>query len=144
MRKPDLRWSALHPNPSGRRLCPICPDDAVELRAEKASTHAEVGQKILTLMAFMLGVDGVASSLLLVALKVRADHTDEYLYARHWLNSLGTGALYATMIMGPWILLQQGFIGNRFVAAAVWMLLMAFPAAAAKWTVQPHPHHEET
>jgi hypothetical protein len=86
-----------------------------------------------------VGIDGVAASLLLVGLKVRADHYGEDLFARHWLNSIGTGALYAFMIAGPWVLLDHGILINRFVAAGVWMLLMACPAIAAKWTVGPQP-----
>jgi hypothetical protein len=96
---------------------------------------------ILPLMAFALGIAGVASSLLLVALKVRADHTGECLYARHWLNSITTGAGYAMLVGGPWLLVQEGVTINRFVAAALWMILMALPAMAARWTVQPHPEH---
>ncbi len=108
----------------------------------KHASHETMMTTMLPLTAFMIGIAGVASSLLLVGLKVRADHTGEELYARHWLNSLGTGAAYATIICGPWLFMQQGFVINRFIAAAVWMVLMAFPALAAKWTVQPHPHHD--
>jgi hypothetical protein len=92
---------------------------------------------------FMLGITGVAASLLLVGLKVRADNCKEALYSRHWINSITTGAIYALMIWGPWILIELGMFGriNRFVAAAVLMGVMAFPAVAAKWTIGPAPKH---
>jgi hypothetical protein len=99
-------------------------------------TAAGFVSTLLPLMAFVFGIDCVASSLLLVALKVRADHTGEALFARHWLNSLSTGAGYAVMICGPWLLTQKGIPINRFVAAAIWMSLMALPALAAAWTVR--------
>ena len=35
------------------------------------------------------------------------------------------------------------YVVNRFIAAAVWMILMILPAMAARWTVQPHPHLEQ-
>jgi hypothetical protein len=88
---------------------------------------------------FMLGITGVAASLLLVGLKVRADNSAEPLYSRHWLNSITTGAIYALMIWGPWILIELGLFSmiNRFVAAGMLMGVMAFPAVAAKWTIAP-------
>ena len=100
----------------------------------------DFGRMVATYLAFLVGIDGVAASLLLVGLKVRADHFPEDLYARHWLNSIGTGALHALMITGPAILLDRGIVINQFVASGIWMLVMAFPVIAAKWTVGPHPH----
>jgi len=91
-------------------------------------------------LAFAVGIIGVSSSLLLVGLKVRADHSPVPLYAKHWLNSIGTGALYSVMIWGPWVVMSQFHI-NKFVAAAVWMTLMVFPAIAAKWVIGPHDEH---
>jgi hypothetical protein len=112
------------------------------LLSRKTGSSDLMGTMILPLMAFALGIAGVASSLLLVALKVRADHTGEDLYARHWLNSITTGAVYAVLIAGPALLWQEGVVINRFIAAALWMILMILPAMAARWTVQPHPHLE--
>lgn len=94
---------------------------------------------MLTRFAVMLGLTAVATSLLLVGLKVRAERSPVPLFARHWLNSLGTGALYALMVWGPWVLMTHQFFINRYVAASIWMALMAFPALAAKWTIGPHP-----
>jgi hypothetical protein len=99
-------------------------------------------QELVIHLAFMLGIIFVAASLLLVGLKVRADHYDQPLFARHWLNSLGTGAVYSLMIWTPWLFWHHSFSINRFVFAALWMILMAFPAIAAKWTIAPHPHHD--
>lgn len=87
--------------------------------------------------AFMLGIAGVSTSLLLVGLKVRADHSAALLFARHWLNSIGTGAGYALIMYGPWIILNHSIVVNRFLAAGVWMLFLAFPAFAARWTIGP-------
>jgi hypothetical protein len=104
--------------------------------------HTPVATQLPTLVqnvAFMLGITFVGCSLLLVGLKVRADHTDAQLYARHWLNSIGTGAVYSIMIWAPWQVMAPGAHINRFVAAAILMLLLAFPAVAAKWTIAPHP-----
>jgi hypothetical protein len=92
-------------------------------------------------VAFMMGIVGVTTSLLLVGLKVRADHYPIALYARHWLNSIGTGAASATMIWLPWVLIHHDFVINRYLAAVIWMVLVAFPAVAAKWTIAPHPDH---
>ena len=88
--------------------------------------------------AFMLGIAGVSTSLLLVALKVRADRTAIQLYAKHWLNSIGTGAAYALMMFAPWIIFNHAIIINRFLAAGILMLILSFPALAAKWTIGPH------
>jgi hypothetical protein len=46
------------------------------------------------------------------------------------------------MIWTPWLFWHHSFSINRFVFAALWMILMAFPAIAAKWTIAPHPHHD--
>jgi hypothetical protein len=101
-------------------------------------------QAFMVRMAFMVGITGVACSLLLVGLKVRADHCAVQLYARHWLNSITTGGVYAFLIWIPWMVMQhmQGVVLiNRFVAAAIWMVLMSIPVLAAKWTIAPHPDH---
>jgi hypothetical protein len=107
--------------------------------------HLDVARQIAIYLAFLIGIDGVASSLLLVGLKVRADHAATDLFARHWLNSIGTGALHVFLIAGPWVLMDPS-IGlnvriNRFVASAIWMALMAYPAVAARWTVGPAVQH---
>jgi hypothetical protein len=107
----------------------------------------DLARQISIYLAFLVGIDGVASSLLLVGLKVRADHAATDLFARHWLNSIGTGALHAVLIAGPWVLMDPSVglhVGiNRFVASAIWMALMAFPAVAAAWTVGPAVQHTE-
>ena len=89
---------------------------------------------------FMLGIVGVSTSLLLVGLKVRADHVKEPLYARHLLNSMGTGSLYAFLVWGSWFLINEKIYINQYAAAALWMAVMAFPLMAAKWTIGPHTH----
>src|SRR6185295_12503913 len=88
--------------------------------------------------AFMLGIAGVSTSLLLVGLKVRADRSAVPLYAKHWLNSISTGAGYALLMFAPWIVFNHSILINRFLAAAILMLILSFPAIAAKWTVGPH------
>lgn len=110
--------------------------------AEVLFLHPSAAASIWFRMGFTMGITGVSASLLLVGLKVRADHSSVNLFARHWLNSLATGAMYAFLIWGPWILMEKGVMVNRFVAAAVWMVLMSYPAVAAKWTVEPHPEHK--
>ena len=109
--------------------------------------HFDLARQVAVYLAFLVGIDGVASSLLLVGLKARADHSATELFARHWLNSIGTGALHAFMIAGPWVLMDPS-VGlnvriNRFVASAIWMGLMAYPAVAARWTVGPAVQHAE-
>jgi hypothetical protein len=89
-------------------------------------------------MAFVFGITGVGSSLVLVGLKVRDDHTAAVLYARHWLASLATGAAFSMIVWGPWLVAERGVSFNRFVAAAIWMAVMAFPGVSALWTVGPH------
>jgi len=111
--------------------------------AETLLTHsgASISQLLPGMVmrfAFMLGIAGVSTSLLLVALKVRADRSQVQLYAKHWLNSIGTGASYALMMFAPWIIFNHAIIINRFLAAAILMMILAFPAAAAKWTIGPH------
>jgi hypothetical protein len=108
----------------------------------RVKTGIDITQPMTMGLAFMVGVAGVAASLLLVGLKVRADHTGDDLYARHWLNSITTGAAFCLLLCGPLFFMSEGWTINRFVMAAVWMLLMCFPAVAAKWTVGPHPHLE--
>lgn len=88
--------------------------------------------------AFMVGIMGVSASLLLVGLKVRADHSSIPLYAKHWLNSIGTGSAYAFMMYAPWVFINHSIVINRFLAAAILMAIMSFPAIAAKWTIGPH------
>jgi hypothetical protein len=92
---------------------------------------------LIARFAFMLGIIGVSASLLLVGLKVRADHCAVALFARHWLNSIGTGAAFACMMYLPWLSVNHGIIVNRFMAAVVLMAFMTFPALAAKWTIGP-------
>lgn len=101
-------------------------------------------QALAMRFAFMIGIIGVAMSLLLVGLKVRADHTDHDLFARHWLNSIATGALYALIIWGPWLYFYKGLVINRGLAAAVFMLVMMFPLGAAMWVIGPHPTKYQT
>jgi hypothetical protein len=110
--------------------------------ASRTGSSASAMQDFWVHFAFMFGITGVACSLLLVGLKVRADHSAVQLFARHWLNSIGTGAAYAFLIWVPWIVMTQldGLISiNRFAAAAVWMAVMSIPIFAAKWTIAPHP-----
>jgi hypothetical protein len=93
-------------------------------------------------MAFVIGITGVGASLLLVGLKVRDDHTSKILFPRHWLNALGTGGLFSVIVWLPYLVVDGGVISvsiNRFVLAAIWMALMAFPGIAALWVVGPHP-----
>ena len=116
-----------------------CLDLAEALLMNRSVPFSQQLPELVQHFAFMLGITGVAASLLLVGLKVRADHVEEQLFARHWLNSISTGTVYAIMIWGPWLLASQGFHINRFVVAGIWMLLMAFPAVAAKWTIGPQP-----
>ena len=108
------------------------------------AAQTQLVNMMLTRGAFMLGITAVASSLLLVGLKVRADHSTENLFSRHWLNSIGTGSLYALLIWAPWILVEyrMGLHTNPFLASAIFMGIMAFPAVAACWTIgrAPHPH----
>ena len=124
----------------GFMVMSVCLAIVMGLLQNRRAGNSDVMGTILQLMPFALGIAGVASSLLLVALKVRADHTGEELYARHWLNSITTGAVYAMLIGGTGLLVQEGVVINRFVAAALCMILMVLPALAARWTVQPHPH----
>lgn len=125
----------------GAMVFGFCLNFGQALVTHAAHTHGEIINTMLTRFAFMLGITGVAASLLLVGLKVRADHSAIDLFARHWLNSISTGAIYALMIWGPWILIENGgaVLVNRFLAAGVWMGVMAFPAIAAKWTIGPLP-----
>jgi hypothetical protein len=95
-------------------------------------------EEVAMRFAFMFGIACVSTSLLLVGLKVRADHTSKTLYAKHWLNSIGTGAAFALLVWGPWALQNHAITINRFLAAGVWMVIMAFPIFAAKWTIGPH------
>lgn len=108
---------------------------AVVLRG--ALDNNEAVYALMLRMAFVFGITGVGSSLLLVGLKVREDHVNHPLYARHWLNALGTGALFSLLVWGPWLIAEQGIAFNRFLAAGVWMLLMALPGVAALWVVGP-------
>jgi hypothetical protein len=117
--------------------------DAVYNHFTGRAAHTELVNMMLTRGAFMLGITAVASSLLLVGLKVRADHSPESLFSRHWLNSIGTGSLYATLIWGPWILVEHG-VGlhtNPFLASAIFMAILAFPAVSACWTIGRAPHY---
>ena len=129
----------------GAMLMFFCLDIGEALFAFKNGAGSSVIlQDFWTRFAFMVGITGVACSLLLVGVKVRADHAAVQLYARHWLNSIGTGAGYAFLIWIPWIVSTQMnhmFPVNRFVAAAVWMALMSIPVFAAKWVIAPHPDH---
>jgi len=90
--------------------------------------------------AFMCGITGVSTSLLLVGLKVRAERSPEPLYARHWLNSLGTGSGYALLVWLPWVLQNHSLKMNPFVGVLLLFILSAVPVIAARWTIGPHPH----
>jgi hypothetical protein len=116
----------------------VCLDLAEALVFHRSIPLAQQAWDLGVRFAFMVGITFVAISLLLVGLKVRAEHHKVPLFARHWMNSITTGALYAIMIWAPWLLWSQGFHVNRFVCAATFMLLMAFPAVAARWTIAPH------
>jgi hypothetical protein len=123
----------------GFMLFGACATIATLMAKHAHDPSIDLKRTIAIYLAFLVGIDGVAASLLLVGLKVRADHAAEDLFARHWLNSIGTGALHALIIAGPALLLDQGIIINRFVASGIFMMVMAFPAVAAKWTVGPQP-----
>ena len=86
---------------------------------------------------FAVGITGVASSLLLVGLKVRVDHTRLILHSRHWLNSIATGAVFAVLVWGPWLAIEHNVPIDHFIVAGIWMLLFFFPPFAARWTVGP-------
>ena len=113
-------------------------DLAETLVSNPHDSFRELVPGMMVRFAFMLGIVGVSTSLLLVGLKVRADRSAVPLYARHWLNSIGTGAAYALMMYGPWVIFNHSIIINRFLAAAILMLILSFPAVAAKWTIGPH------
>ena len=109
------------------------------LVAEMLLLNVRSPQEIATKFAFMVGIVCVSTSLLLVGLKVRADHSATTLFARHWLNSIGTGAAFAVLVWGPWSLQNHAIVINRYLALAIWLAVMAFPLAAAKWTIGPRP-----
>ena len=113
--------------------------DVVEtLLTIHGQSFAQLLPGILQRFAFMLGIMGVSASLLLVGLKVRADHTGLQLYSRHWLNSIGTGAAFAIMMYSSYVMVSHSIAVNRFLAAGIIMAMLTFPAIAAKWTVGPH------
>jgi len=109
------------------------------LMGEAAISHVpQKAEEVAMRFAFMFGIACVSTSLLLVGLKVRADHSAKTLYAKHWLNSIGTGAAFALLVWGPWALQNHAIMINRFLAAGIWMVVMMFPIFAAKWTIGPH------
>jgi hypothetical protein len=116
----------------------VCLDLAETLFVHQAQPFSELLPGMVTRFAFMLGITGVSTSLLLVGLKVRADHYAKPLYAKHWLNSISTGAGYALLMFLPWLVYNHGVTVTRFLAAVVLMAIMSFPAIAAKWTIGPH------
>ncbi|HVT79774.1 MAG TPA: hypothetical protein VHM90_03885 [Phycisphaerae bacterium] len=122
----------------GALLMGVCLDLAETLFVQHANPFGAMLPGMITRFAFMLGITGVSASLLLVGLKVRADHVATPLYARHWLNSIGTGAIYALMMFLPWVVYNHGITVNRFLAAVIMMAIMTFPAIAARWTIGPH------
>ena len=109
---------------------------AVLILNHNAKPEDMVYQMVLR-MAFVIGIAGVGGSLLLVGLKFRDDHSANILFARHWLNSLGTGAAFSMVVWGPWLIAERGVDFNRFAAAGVWMCLMALPGVASLWVVGP-------
>ena len=123
----------------GAMLMGVCLDLAETLFVQHANPFGAMLPGMITRFAFMLGITGVSASLLLVGLKVRADHVATPLYSKHWLNSIGTGSIYALMMFLPWVRLSNhGITVNRFLAAMIMMAIMTFPAIAAKWTIGPH------
>ncbi len=116
----------------------ICLDMAETLWTHHTQPFSALLPGMVTRFAFMLGIVGVSASLLLVGLKVRADHHREPLYSKHWLNSIATGAAFAAMMYFSWALVAHSITINRFVAAVVLMVILTFPAIAAKWTIGPH------
>ena len=96
-----------------------------------------ISMSMATRFVFACGSTGVASSLLLVGLKVRADHSALVLHSRHWVNSIVTGTIYSLLVWGPWLAVEMGFGVDRFAQAAIWMLLFVYPLIAARWTVGP-------
>lgn len=140
---PDVEYipKAIAGFAGGAMIMGFCMNMADVLVLLAAGHHVEWIQMMATRFAFMLGITGVASSLLLVGLKVRADHTADILFARHWLNSLGTGAIYAALIWGPWILYyDEKLTINRFLVSLFFMAIMAFPAISACWIIGPERH----
>ena len=113
-------------------------DFAETLLGHPHETIAQLLPGMIQRFAFMLGIAGVSASLLLVGLKVRADRSAVALYARHWLNSISTGAGYALLMFAPWLVFNHGILINRFLAAAILMVILSFPAIAAKWVIGPH------
>ncbi len=107
------------------------------LMAEMVLGRQQNGAEIVMKFGFMFGIACVSASLLLVGLKVRADHASQTLYSRHWMNSIITGAVFALLVWGPWALQTHAILINRYLAAAIWMAIMSFPAVAAKWTIGP-------
>jgi hypothetical protein len=116
------------------------PAEILLLRTEQSSlTQAPPG--LATRLAFMAGIVAVSASLLVVGLKIRADHSPVPLFARHWLNSMGTGAWFAAMMYVPWVFINHRLPFNGYLAAPILMAIMCFPALAAKWTVGPQVDH---
>ncbi len=101
---------------------------------------ADQATEILITFASMFGIAAVAASLL-SAFESSRRSLRRALFARHWLNSISTGALYSLMLWLPFTLETHSFHFNRYVMSGIFMLLLAFPALAAKWVIGPHPHY---
>ncbi len=102
-----------------------------------ASFQPTVITQLAQKFVFIIGLAFVAASLLLVGLKVRADHSPVNLHSHHWINSIITGAIFSLLVWGPWLAIERGIHIDRFLLALFWMALFIFPALAAKWTVGP-------
>ncbi|GEM_PF-6522643 len=125
---------------SGALLLGICLNLGLLLLVRSARATMDLSAAMAYRSVFVVGITGVAASLLLVGLKVRADHSPLELHSRHWLNSICTGALFSLLVWGPWLAIERGIHIDRFIVAFIWMLLFFFPIIAARWTVAPAKH----
>ena len=124
----------------GALIMGICLDLAETMLANRSLTAQIFTIDALIRFAFMFGITGVSTSLLLVGLKIRAERSPEPLYARHWLNSIGTGSGYALLVWLPWVLQNHSLHVNSFVGVLLLFVLSAVPVLAARWTIGTHDH----
>src|SRR4051794_31945774 len=72
----------------GAMVFGFCLNIAEALYAHGTSFPYVIVESMMVRFAFMVGIMGVACSLLLVGLRVRADNSKVDLYHKHWLNSI--------------------------------------------------------
>lgn len=84
---------------------------------------------------FLVGMGFVGCSLLLVVLKAREEWSRFVLHARHPVLAMASGAGYAAAVFGPALGGPAHVTLEQFCGAGVWMLLLAYPIAAAYWMV---------